>query len=519
MDAASLKLIKAWRADWNQFCRDVLCIRLDKAQQEIVHSVQVNRRTIVRSGHARGKDFVGAAISLCFLYLESPSKVICTAPTGRQVNNIMLAESRTMWNKAMAELEKRGGGMGGYWRGDGIRFCLPNGEADPEHFLLGFKAADKATEAWTGYHSPNLMVVVTEGSGIEQVTFDAIEGVLTGNSRLYVALNPNHCQGETYTAFASSLYSKFTLSCLDAPNVVSGKVDIPGQVDRTWISERILKPGWVTEITADEVMSEEGDFAWDLGDGRGKRWYRPGDLFRVKVLGLFPRESDDQLIPLSWVEAAQERWHDWIEAGATLKGPLRLGVDVAGMGTDATVLAARYGNVVQGVKVLASRDHMATAGKVLNALKGKKEARAYVDTIGEGAGVHSRLAELNQPSVSVKFSESAAGRTDLTEEREFANMRAYCYWALRDALDPKLKEVGGGMLALPPSDELAQDLTAPRWQVNSAGRILLEKKDDIKERLGRSPDYGDALANTFYPDGATAEFHPDAFAGLGVFGG
>ena len=147
-------------------------------------------------------------------------------------------------------------------------------------------------------------------------------------------------------------------------------------------------------------------------------------------------------------------------------------------------------------------------------MKNRKGAQAFLDTIGEGAGVHSRLIEQGVPSISVKFSENAHGLHDMTGEREFQNMRAYCWWAVRDALDPKL----GARLALPPLDELSQDLTAPLWEVNSQGRVLIEKKDAIKARLGRSPDWGDALANTFYPDHRKrTEFTEGVFKGVGVF--
>ena len=59
-----------YKNDWNKFARDILNVKLDPAQQQILHSVQMNRRTSVRSGNARGKDYVAAVASLCFLYLN-----------------------------------------------------------------------------------------------------------------------------------------------------------------------------------------------------------------------------------------------------------------------------------------------------------------------------------------------------------------------------------------------------------------------------------------------------------------
>ena len=69
------------------------------------------------------------------------------------------------------------------------------------------------------------------------------------------------------------------------------------------------------------------------------------------------------------------------------------------------------------------------------------------------------------------------------------------YWALRDALDPQFDY----NLELPPDDELKQELTETRWDTRSNGKIFIEPKDKIKERIGRSPDKSDSVALTFYP--------------------
>jgi hypothetical protein len=524
--------LRAWRADWRLFAREALGVRLDPDQEAILASVQHHPRTVVKSGHARGKDFVAAVASLCFLYLNYPSKVISTAPTDRQVRAIMMTEAKAIWQRAKIPL-------GGRFNTEGIKF-----DEDPDWFLLGFKAGDKATEDWTGFHSENILVVVTEASGVSQETFDAIKGLLTGNSRLLLVLNPNRTSGEAYNAFRNPQYTKFTLNCLNAPNVVSRRNDIPGQVDWAWVNSMIQEPGWVHRIPAESAVPEQGDFAWDHRDGRGPVWYRPMDLARVKILGLWPNEPEGQLIPMAWVEAAQERWRQWqAEGGALPAGEaLRLGADVAGMGADLSVLCYRYGPAVVRFEAHGRSDHMATAGRIKAALEGAAsaaagngagrngharngngrhaapvEAAAFVDTIGEGAGVHSRLVEQGVRSVSVKFSEGALGLADLTGQRRFRNLRAYCWWAIRDALDPQLVPAGGGGLMLPPGDEIVRDLTAPRWETDSQGRIFLEDKDAIKARIGCSPDYGDALANTFYPRGFGPAAVAGVFEGVGVF--
>lgn len=513
IDERDRKQFIAWQNDWVAFAHEGLGVSLDEAQQAIVRSVQHNSRTVVKSGHARGKDFVSAVISLCFLYTRFPSKVIATAPTDRQVKGIMLAEAKKIWLNTNARWSEHGRRLGGRFLDNGVVF-----DQDPDWYLLGFKASDRAPEGWTGFHSPNTLVVVTEASGIEQQTFDAIEGLLTGDSRLLLVLNPNRTTGEAYAAYKSPLYSKFTLSCLDAPNVVARKTIIPGQVDWHWVNALLQKPGWVTPIAKEHVHAAEGDFEWD------GQWYRPSDLFRVKVIGMWPKEPEGQLIPLAWVEASHERWREWREAGGRIEDTLRLGVDVAGLGSDATVFCWRHGDVVPRIEPQPKQGHMSTAGGVKAALQAEEhrvqgdkalvgKAAAFIDTIGEGAGVYSRLEELKVSAHSVKFSESAKGYQDLTEQRTFANLRAYCYWAIRDGLDPEL----GGKLALPPLDDLTQDLTSVRYTLTSRGDVLLEKKDKIIARLGRSPDYGDALANTYCPGAAAGAVTGGAFEGVGIF--
>ena len=105
-DKAALYM-QAWRDDWCKFCSDVMKARLDNEQQDIIHSVQYNRMTAVASGTARGKDFVAACASICFMYLTprwengklvKNTKIAMTAPTGRQVHYYHLALKQTMMN-------------------------------------------------------------------------------------------------------------------------------------------------------------------------------------------------------------------------------------------------------------------------------------------------------------------------------------------------------------------------------------------------------------------------------------
>ena len=72
----------------------------------------------------------------------------------------------------------------------------------------------------------------------------------------------------------------------------------------------------------------------------------------------------------------------------------------------------------------------------------------------------------------------------------FFNERAKSHWRFREALNPD--QEGGSCIALPPDPELRADLAAPTWDLTTRG-IQVEEKEKIKDRIGRSPDKGDAV--------------------------
>ena len=497
-----LELMNLWRADWNRFVREAIGVTLDKEQQEILSSVQHNRRTSVASGTARGKDFVAACAAICFLYLTprwrknslgeielvENTKVALTAPTDRQVKNIMMPEISRLFNRAKARGVELIGKLNAY----DIR------TNNDEWFLTGFKADEHNHEAWSGFHAVHTMFVVTEATGIGDDTFAAIEGNLQGDSRILLVFNPNKTVGYAAKSQKGDRWHKYRLNSLTAPNIASKKIIIPGQVDYDWVLDKL--ENWCEKISPDEIISEMDDFEFE------GQWYRPEDLFRKKVLGLFPKVDEDTLIPRQWLEEAHERWKQ-----AKGREPLRadlniLGVDVAGMGRDATCYVLRRDNWVASFDTHNSggvADHMKVAGKIMVARRQNIGLYVSIDTIGEGAGVYSRCVELeDEPHyiLSCKYSESAKtpnGRelSDITGQNKFFNMRAYLFWAVRDWLNPRNNT--GAML--PPDDKFDEEATEIKFSAKSNGKLYIEPKEDIKERLGRSPDKFDALANTFYP--------------------
>lgn len=192
-----------------------------------------------------------------------------------------------------------------------------------------------------------------------------------------------------------------------------------------------------------------------------------------------------QVIPTEWVRAAQRRWAAEASLGLALS---TIGVDVARGGKDQTVIALRYGNWVAPLEKLpgtATPDGPTVAALAMR--HHRAGARIHIDAIGVGSSPLDILQE-NEIDVTAVVASEGSKQTDKSGKLKFRNLRAEMWWRMREALDP----ASGENLALPPDPELLADLIAPRWSLGMSG-VLIEAKDDIKDRIGRSPDCGDAV--------------------------
>ncbi len=219
----------------------------------------------------------------------------------------------------------------------------------------------------------------------------------------------------------------------------------------------------------------------------------PEPLRSQLLFGLFKVNAVDnpyQTIPTAWLQAAVDRWKkmDQPEIGLTA-----IGVDVARGGDDKTVLAMRHGEWIAPLVKVAGKDTPtgnSVAQLVINRMTGT--AIINVDVIGVGSSVVDQLPFRNVSGVNF-----GAGTPLMDKSRllSFSNVRAAAYWKLREALSPD----SGLNLCLPDDRELIADLAAPRWTPRG-GKVFIESKDDIKKRLGRSPDCGDAVVLAWWQE-------------------
>lgn len=200
------------------------------------------------------------------------------------------------------------------------------------------------------------------------------------------------------------------------------------------------------------------------------------------------RDAEFQVIPTAWIIAAQARWTPRPPQGMAMTAQ---GLDPAGGGRDSAELAWRYGGwydeliSAQGEE---TADGSATAATVI---KHRRDNCPVIVDVGGGygGGVTLRLEDNGINAVGFNGAKASTAKTK-DGQLGFANKRAEAWWKFREELDPD--QEGGSVIALPPDPELRADLAAPTWKLTQRG-ILLESKEELRKRLGRSPGKGDAV--------------------------
>ena len=232
--------------------------------------------------------------------------------------------------------------------------------------------------------------------------------------------------------------------------------------------------------------------------------------YRSLLMGGFKaqfRDAENQVIPTAWIKAAQARWRSdgWKAYEMTA-----MALDPAGGGGDVGVLAWRHGGwyaplvTIKPDKPKADEDENAAAERALKRasemaagviVHRSNNAPVIIDMGGGyGGDVTSRLKE---NGVDYQAFNGANRSTAFGAEGvRFVNARAEAWWRLRDELNPDRE--GGSIIALPDDPELLGDLATPTFEMKTSG-IQIESKEQIKKRLGRSPDRGDAVVMCLDP--------------------
>lgn len=431
------------------FAEQVLGVHWWSLQVAIAESVRDHRNTAVRSGHGVGKTYVAAGIVLWFLYSFLDSRVISTAPTFQAVERLLWHEINVLHSRARWVL---GGDC------HVVKIDIPDGR-----FALGLSSDPARAESFQGHHAKHLLLIVDEASGVDERIYEAADGYMStdGAKRLLIG-NPTRPGGEFYDAFHSKrgIYNCLHVSALDSPAITGEPV--PEDV-----RSKLTGSQWVEEKRA--------------------AWGEASPMFQVRVLGNFPPFADDTVCSLADVEEAQARE---LLTNVT-KDRITIGVDVARFGSDETVIALRVADRIRLHETYVGKPTTETTGRLLALIRSLPgpALTVVIDDDGIGGGVTDQLREQVDRQHLDTLIEVVAfhGGERAYQENDYPNRRSEMWFAMAGKLPT---------LDLDPDDQLAADLTSPKYGYDSRGRRVVESKDFTKKRLGRSPDRADACLLT-----------------------
>lgn len=443
-EPGALPVMAEYERDPVGFTENVLGLSLTPYQKSVLVYVAAWGRVAWRSGHKVGKSTVMACLALWWVCTHIGARVVLFAPTARQIRSILWREIRRLHRKAVVPI----GGELFDVPDRGLQF--PDGRE-----VIGF--ATDQPERMAGISGPAMLFLGDESSGVTEDLFAAIAGNLAGGGKLVLCGNPTRTSGTFYDAFTrkAEFYKQAHTSSLESPNCIGG-TPVPG----------LATPEWCAEMLAE--------------------WGRESPLYQVRVLGEFPSQAENAVIPLELVEAAVARWRDLAQTEAI--GALEFGLDPARFGDDESVLVPRRG--LKAFEPIAFRnlDGIQLAARVIevaNRLRRADERPVVrVDVIGIGASVYDQLKQNSSiRTIAVNVGEASTNANH-------ARKRDEVWFTLRDWLKD------GG--AIPDDVKLQGELVAPTYSFDVRGKIKVESKDDMKARLKRSPDRADALALAVY---------------------
>ncbi|RCG19162.1 hypothetical protein DQ384_38160 [Sphaerisporangium album] len=422
-------------------------------QQEILLAVRDHRRVAVRSGHGVGKSHTASLVAAWWLDTHEPGTafVVTTAPTFPQVRAILWRYIRRIHKAARLP-----------GKVNQVEWLI-----DDELVAYGRKPADHDESAFQGIHAEFVLVIIDEACGIPEQLWIAADALATGpECRIFAIGNPdNPASHFKRVCLPGSGWHVIGISAFDSPNLTGEAV--PPKVGKALVSRE-----WVEE--------------------KRREWGEDNPLYRSKVLGEFSEDSQWQVVRTSDVAACRIDL-DKPYAPVELL-PVELGVDVGG-GRDETVIRERRGQVA-GREWREHTDRPEViAPMVLQAIRETGATSVKIDSNGVGFGVVGELRNMAARGLHTARISAVNVSEAPRDPARFANLRAEIWWCIGRELSEARE---WDLSTMDNADDTVAQLLEPQWSLDPKGRVLVEKKDDIIERLGRSPDNADALLLAFF---------------------
>lgn len=448
------------------FSRGLLCHDPWPIQEQILMSVATRPRTAVKACHSSGKTFTAADIMLWWPIFHERGIAISTAPTWTQVEKLLWGHMHTAARTGVVRFPKM------------HKAELP---LAADNYAIGLSTNEGVR--FQGWHG-DILIVLDEAPGVLTEIYEAIEGIRAGgNVHVLLLGQPAMIGGPFYDAFHAQRQSWecLTISAFDTPNLAGVCLDAG---DGTRFGSEDLDAPNLLMMSEDELDANPRPYLTTRRWVREK-WQEWGEaqspLWDVKVLGQFPAQSEDALIPLAWLERAAR-----LIPGHEHE-PLRAGVDVAGPGEAETVVSIRQGPNRIALKPFTHADARGPVVDYLRPFKDRLEQVNY-DEIGTGHYFGMALKDAGFPVRGVNVQE-----TEAVDKERFKNQKAEYFWALRE------RAQRGDLGGITDAKEQAQLLTI-RYQHNARGQVEIVGKPEMAKQGIPSPDRAEADMLAFAPD-------------------
>lgn len=475
------------------FVHDVLGMRTWDFQDRFLGAVRDHARVAVRSGHKVAKSTTAACAAL-WLYTRPGARVHFTAPTMRQVQQVLYREMRMRKRDSGLCVGCRAHNTDCDPRDKVIAPCVHSAVidgytsemagngiiADDFREIRGFTA--NTAEAVAGISGSGLTYFVDEASGVDARTIEALEGNRASGGRIVFMGNPTRSMGDFYDAFHTKkhLYFCMHVSSEETPNVIYGQDDpraIDGLATRAWVEEK------------------------------KREWGEESALYRIRVKGEFVSEDDSRVFTVATIGAAEQRWNESPEED---EGRLFIGLDAAGMGDDSDeiVWCFRRGFRVDSFVAMRALSVEAIIMHTTGLAKKHAEEREVPVLVFDREGkLGAELMGALQAYVAEQERQGMPRPFDLIPVRasDRAHRSPTVYDRMRDELIGNLFDwfqMGG---AIPEDVKLAAELSSIQWMHHQTGRIKITAKKDIRKLLQRSPDRMDALALAVWESASVAK--------------
>lgn len=477
------------------------------------------QRIAIKACHAVGKTFGMARIIEALMSTNDYIKIISTAPTYRQVHDLLWKEIHSAYEKKPPEFRRGQLNQTEWW-------------INSETFARGFSPQKRVKSetgqgtdsAFQGYHAKYWTVVVfDEAVGVEPQIWEQVEGLLTSGVRiLFLTIaNPTSRNCRFFKCFQDRSWKTFSITCFDTPNLKAAGIHSVEDIEK--------EVEYISTLDDEDALERLAGYPcpkpylvntrWVIE--KAIEWGTDHPLFMGKVLGEFPDEDGDVLVSEQDIRTAQNRASKDLSKETTGF----IGLDVARFGVDKSALTSMVETEQISKKVMAKNDTNQVVGHTINFIEEHqkkfpriKKWRLAVDG-GFGHGVIDRLRELKSEKddariykilQTVDILEINFGSSDwltfnygwadeVTRKRKENDRKVqedrenYCNFKAKmfDLLSRDIKKV----IKMIPDPVFMKQLPTIRKDVDSKGRLKIESKEDYKERTGEtSPDEADSFA-------------------------